>query len=329
MILRHPRCTRSRSCRCRTSGWASARARRSSPARPTPPDARGPAGVPRGRGRGQVHVAGVRRGLRGVPAHAVAEGRQARRRHGDPRAPARRGVTASPGGALERSRRLVLPEVVGRGRRAHPDRAALVFAGRTRTHAELHDRAARLAGRWPTRASAAATGWRCCCTTASSSWRRCSLPPAGAVAVPVNFRLAADEVAYILRDSGPPGGRRRAAAGRRRRAVRPRGRATPTRRRSPAPRRRRTGGVDEGDAALMCYTSGTTGRPKGRCSRHGGLVASTLSWIHEMRAGPTTSGSPVSRCSTSAASTGCCRSLPGRDVIVTPSTRFDADGSWS
>ena len=35
----------------------------------------------------------------------------------------------------------------------------------------------------------------------------------------------------------------------------------------------------------MCYTSGTTGRPKGAVLTHGNLVASTLSWIHEMRAG--------------------------------------------
>jgi acyl-CoA synthetase (AMP-forming)/AMP-acid ligase II len=47
--------------------------------------------------------------------------------------------------ALQRSRRLVLPEVIGRGRRAHPDRAALVFGDAERTHAALHERAERLA----------------------------------------------------------------------------------------------------------------------------------------------------------------------------------------
>ena len=49
-------------------------------------DARRAAGVPRRRGRGEVHVARVGRGLRRVPAHAVAEGGQARRREADPRA---------------------------------------------------------------------------------------------------------------------------------------------------------------------------------------------------------------------------------------------------
>jgi acyl-CoA synthetase (AMP-forming)/AMP-acid ligase II len=36
---------------------------------------------------------------------------------------------------------------------------------------------------------------------------------------------------------------------------------------------------------LLCYTSGTTGRPKGAILTHANLVASTLSWIHEMQAG--------------------------------------------
>ena len=40
-------------------------------------DAHRPAGLPRGPGRRQVHVAGVRGDLHGLPAHAVAEGRQA------------------------------------------------------------------------------------------------------------------------------------------------------------------------------------------------------------------------------------------------------------
>ena len=48
--------------------------------------------------------------------------------------------------ALERSRPLVVPEAIGWGRRAHPERAALIFRGERRTHAELDDRAGRLAG---------------------------------------------------------------------------------------------------------------------------------------------------------------------------------------
>ena len=54
-------------------------------------DARRAAGVPRARGRRQVHVAGVGRGLRRVPAHPVAEGGQARGRQADRRARRRAG----------------------------------------------------------------------------------------------------------------------------------------------------------------------------------------------------------------------------------------------
>ena len=52
-------------------------------------DARRAAAVPRARGRRQVHVAGIDRGLRRVPAHPVAEGGQARGRAAD-RLPQRR-----------------------------------------------------------------------------------------------------------------------------------------------------------------------------------------------------------------------------------------------
>ena len=111
----------------------------------------------------------------------------------------------------------------------------------------------------------------------------------GAVAVPVNFRLAPDEIAYILRDSGavaliadagsPSLGRRPGSCSRRDRA----------------PTRTRRGGRRPPGAGVRCARTtrrscatrpGTTGRPKGAVLTHGNLVASTLSWIHEMRAGP-------------------------------------------
>ena len=105
--------------------------------------------------------------------------------------------------ALERSRRLVLPEVIGRGRRAHPERAALIFGEDERTHAALHERAQRLA------TVLAQAGVRRGNRVALLLHNGLEFPESllachvlGAVAVPVNFRLAADEIAYVLRDAG-------------------------------------------------------------------------------------------------------------------------------
>jgi acyl-CoA synthetase (AMP-forming)/AMP-acid ligase II len=150
----------------------------------------------------------------------------------------------------------------------------------------------------------------------------------GAIAVPINFRLAAAEIDYILDDSG----------------------ATTLIADAPAPESARLRALLEIDSgyedaiasaqahppvvvtedapAIMCYTSGTTGRPKGAILTHGNLVASTLSWIHEMGAGEDDvwlSGQPLFHIG------GINGLLPflvlGATVIVTPSTRFDPDAA--
>ena len=93
-----------------------------------------------------------------------------------------------------------------------------------------------------------------------------------------------------------------------------------------APPRPENREVFDDDVALMCYTSGTTGRPKGALLTHGNLVASTLSWIHEMRVGQDDvwlSGQPLFHIG------GINGLLPflvlGATVIITPSTTFDPD----
>ena len=105
--------------------------------------------------------------------------------------------------ALDRSRRLVVPELLGRGARAHPDRPALVFGEAVRTHADLHERASRLAG--VLASAGVGRGDRVALLLHNGfefveTMIACHL--LGAVAVPVNFRLSPDEVAYVLANSG-------------------------------------------------------------------------------------------------------------------------------
>ena len=84
--------------------------------------------------------------------------------------------------------------------------------------------------------------------------------------MPVNFRLAADEIAYILRHSGSAG----VVAGlpvpdeSGLRFVIEVGDDYETRLAAVAPRTEPVA-LAEDDAALMCYTSGTTGRPRAPC----------------------------------------------------------------
>jgi acyl-CoA synthetase (AMP-forming)/AMP-acid ligase II len=232
--------------------------------------------------------------------------------------------------ALERSRRLVLPELIGRGRRAHPERAALVFGAQERSHAALHERAQCLA------TVLAQAGVRRGDRVALLLHNGLEFPESllachalGAVAVPVNFRLAADEIAHILRDAGarvlirgedssaPPVDGLVLTTGQ----IYEDAIASADAHAEPA-------WLREDDPALMCYTSGTTGRPKGAILTHGNLVASTLSWIHEMRAGEDDvwlSGQPLFHIG------GINGLLPflalGATSIVTPTTGFDPEAA--
>src|SRR5262249_45233663 len=105
--------------------------------------------------------------------------------------------------ALEESRRLVLPQLTGRACRSRPDHPAVVFGDKVLTHAELHDRAARLAsvltegGVRPGDRVALLLHNRLEFVEALLACHRLA-----AIAVPINFRLAPDEIDYILADSG-------------------------------------------------------------------------------------------------------------------------------
>ena len=149
----------------------------------------------------------------------------------------------------------------------------------------------------------------------------------GAIPVPVNFRLAPDEIAYILRDAGAvaliadEGSPSLGVDGLLLTAGPAYEDAIASANPHPEP-----AWLREEDPALMCYTSGTTGRPKGAVLTHGNLVASTLSWIHEMRAGPDDvwlSGQPLFHIG------GINGLLPfltlGATSVVMPTTGFDPE----
>jgi fatty-acyl-CoA synthase len=236
--------------------------------------------------------------------------------------------------ALAQARRLVLPQLTGRACRSRPDHDAVVFGDEARTHAELHARSARLA------AALAADGVTATDRVALLLHNRIEFVEAllachrlGAVPVPINFRLAPGEVEFILADSeatalirdtpSPPGGR---PGGRLRRVLELGDDYEAALASAPAPGD--PADLVEDDPAVMCYTSGTTGRPKGAVLTHGNLVASTLSWIYEMRAlqdDVWLSGQPLFHIG------GINGLLPfltlGATVIITPSTQFDPDAA--
>ena len=230
--------------------------------------------------------------------------------------------------ALARSRRLVLPELTGRACRTHPDRPALIFGDDTRTHAELHDRAARLA------AVLAGEGLGQGDRVALLLHNRIEFVESllacqriGAIAVPINFRLARDEIEFILADSGALALVRDAPApeGQGVRVALETGPGYDTAVAAAEPLVESADVLGD-DPALMCYTSGTTGRPKGALLTQRNLVASTLSWIHEMRAGEDDvwlSGQPLFHIG------GINGLFPflvlGATVVITPSTTFDPE----
>jgi acyl-CoA synthetase (AMP-forming)/AMP-acid ligase II len=186
--------------------------------------------------------------------------------------------------AQDRSRRLVLPELLARTARRLPAKVALTMAGSDRSFASLYQRACRLGNALI--AHGVEPGDRVALLFHDSlelveAIFSCQL--AGACAVPVNFRLTRDEIEYIVGHSG-------AAAVLADDVLAPLVSAPLT-----------AGGTDafealilsgaggppeidlrEDDLALLMYTSGTTGRPKGAMLSHANLVVNTFNWVHEL-----------------------------------------------
>jgi len=184
-----------------------------------------------------------------------------------------------------------LPELLGRRARSAPDRPALRFGEVVRTYGELEARSDRLS--CALRERGVGPGARV------GIWMHngiemvetlFAIHKLGAVAVPLNFRLTASEIAFIVSDAGLSGwvvDERLLTAGAGlelewtlvmnseadssyEHAIRQAGHSL-----EPA-------SVQDDTAAFVMYTSGTTGRPKGAVLTHGNLVANTWSWTFEV-----------------------------------------------
>jgi fatty-acyl-CoA synthase len=190
--------------------------------------------------------------------------------------------------------------VAGRAFRV-PDAVALIDGdtGRRRTYAELHERTSALADALSQRG--VRRGDRVALLALNSpEFVEIVLAVAklGAITVPANFRLSADEVRYVLTDSGAsvllhssqlapvakaaadglgiralieiPSAEERAAGGPGASGIRPPSAYEELVASGSAEHLERD--IAEDDIAVIMYTSGTTGRPKGAMLTHGNLL---------------------------------------------------------
>src|SRR3954453_23921351 len=206
-------------------------------------------------------------------------------------------VTSRPGGVRVSERAsepmsVAIPALQGRGMtmsdqlarhaRKTPDVAALRFEGAGRTYAELDERVTRLARALQQRGLGIGDRLAVLALNGMEAWESyLAGVRLGAIVVPVNFRLVADEVAYVLADSGATALVVDAALA---------GVAAKAREQAPAVATVLVIGeefeaaldaagdepldvvVDEGEPAFIMYTSGTTGRPKGAVLTHHNLL---------------------------------------------------------
>jgi fatty-acyl-CoA synthase len=178
---------------------------------------------------------------------------------------------------LERSRRLLVTELVSRSARRDPDAPALAFEEETRSFGELEQRANRVANALAARGVGAGEN------VAIQMHNRIEFVEAflgiqklGACAVPINFRLSPEEVEYVLADSRSVASVSEAELA-----------GTPYEEALAAAAPEQTGTeVDEEQLAFLMYTSGTTGRPKGAMLSHRNLVVNTTNWLYEVGARP-------------------------------------------
>ena len=181
----------------------------------------------------------------------------------------------------------VLGDIARLGAKRHPDRIALVFGDATLTYGQLDASANRLAARL------AALGVTAGERVALLAENCLEYPVAvfavlklGAILAPLNFRYRPDEVAYVVNDASPRclligSGYRKladeAAAGFRSPvATIELDREELLVARHDAPAQAPSIDVDPATAAMVMYTSGTTGFPKGVLFSHSAYLASIV-----------------------------------------------------
>ena len=184
---------------------------------------------------------------------------------------------------------------------ASPDSVAIRYEGESITWARLHDRVRAVA------AGLAGQGVKPGDRVAVLMTNRPEFPESvlaanaiGAIAVPVNFRLAPAEAAYVLQDSGTslivtdsllaPLAAAAAAAAAANGAEPPRIIVTGPAQGAGSYEALLAGDgsapqvdIDERDVALIMYTSGTTGRPKGAMLTHLNLLMQAITAIRASR----------------------------------------------
>ena len=184
-------------------------------------------------------------------------------------------------------------------RHAHqkPDEVYLRFEGRSVTWAQLHARVNTVAAAMAARGVGFGDRVAIMMTNRPEFLETMFAASAlGAIAVPVNFRLTPDEVAYILTDSGATllvveeatgeiAARAREVCGHEIGFVATGGVAGADPWFADPPEPTEPPGVDvpEDTPALIMYTSGTTGRPKGAVLSHQNLQGQALTLIRTWR----------------------------------------------
>jgi fatty-acyl-CoA synthase len=193
-------------------------------------------------------------------------------------------------------RGMTMADQLARHARTHPDAVALRFEGTGRTYGELDERVTRLARALRQRGVGSGDRVAVLALNGMETWEAyLAGVRLGAIVVPVNFRLVADEVAYVLTDSGAVAlvvDTALAEVGEKARAQAPSVTSTLV-----------IGGdyedalaaagaepldvvLDEADPAFLMYTSGTTGRPKGAVLTHRNLLMHAFSQLATLGADP-------------------------------------------